>query len=150
MRSRGKTNARNKNRLIFFMLFLLAAERAGAPTNDRLLDRDAEAADGRITCPHSFFSWRKRSDVLWPQKNNKKKEASWERQTSANFSLDSQTSQIETGTLAREVKLRRQVRAQRGRGFHRVVRFQSEIPVKQLQKEVFKRTGELQLVVFPR
>lgn len=79
------------------------------------------------------------------------KKTSWERQTSANFSLDSQTRQIKTGTLAREVKLRLQVRAQRGRGFHRVVTFQSKIPVKQLQKkEVFKRTGELQCVVFPR
>lgn len=117
MRSRGKTNAHNKNRLIFFMLFLLAAERADAPTNDRLLERDAEAADKRITCRLCFFSWRKRSDVLWPQKTTKKK-TSWERQTSANFSLNSQTSQIKTGTLAVEGKLQLQVRTQSERGFH--------------------------------
>lgn len=72
-----RENKRSQQKSIdFFMLFLLAAERADAPTNDRLLERDAEAADKRITCRLGFFSWRKRSDVLWPQKTTKKK-TSW-------------------------------------------------------------------------
>lgn len=125
MRSRGKTNAHNKNRLIFFfMLFLLAAERADASTNDRLLDRDAQEKDERIMCRHfflvCFFSWRKRSDVLWPRKTTTTKKVGRDKRV--------KTSPLFTPTVRRvvvrfrhtkEVKLQLQVGAQRGRGFNR-------------------------------
>lgn len=51
-----RENKRSQQKSIdFFMLFLLAAERADAPTNDCLLDQDAEAADERIARRYGFF-----------------------------------------------------------------------------------------------
>lgn len=75
MRSRGKTNAHNKNRLIsffFFMLLLLAAERADASTNDRLLDRDAEGKRRADHVSALFFFLEEEVRCSVASKNNKK------------------------------------------------------------------------------
>lgn len=72
-------------------------------------------------------------------KNNKKK-TSWERQTSANYSLNSQTSQIKTGTGSGSKAAAAGVDA----------KWAGLPPVKEIQEQIFKRTGELQHVVFPR
>lgn len=68
-----RENKRSQQKSIdFFMLFLLAAERADAPTNDCLLDQDAEAADERIARWHGFFPGGRGQMFSGLKKNNKK------------------------------------------------------------------------------